>query len=74
MVRYMRQDSDKLFRVVVVEDYGRGPIKTIYGPYGRKNTAGFVKSYMATDWRGRPLERVKDSWIEVAEPEWTKDD
>jgi hypothetical protein len=68
VARWMRADTKKLYRVVVVE---RNGLQTIYGPYEYKRSAGYVRSYMTKSWWGAD---TKDSWIEVSDPIWTKDD
>lgn len=77
MARWMREDTKKLYRVVVLEKNHRDPLalarKTIYGPYEYARSAGFVKSYMINDRYGWGT-NVVDSWIEFSEPTWEKDD
>lgn len=71
MARMMGDETTKLYRVVVVHKRMYGSFQYIYGPYEHKRTAGFVKSYMTSGWNARSAE---DSWIEVSEPTWEKDD
>lgn len=65
MARWMRDDTTKLYRVVVVERNGH---KTYYGPYERKASAGWVRSYMTKGYwhRDNPLE----GWIEETQTQW----
>ena len=71
MARMMGEDTTKLYRVVVVKKRTFGDFQYIYGPYEHKRTAGFVKSYMTSGWYPQ---NTGDSWIEVSEPVWEKDD
>lgn len=68
MARWMRNDTNEIYRVAI-----KNPITghvMYYGPYEFKRSAGFVKSYMTTDFFGRRTS--DDSWIEVCEPAWEK--
>ena len=72
MARYMGEDVTTLYRVVVLEKTYNGErvVKSIYGPYSRSQTAGFVKAYMTNGYWSR--DRIVDSWIETAEPVWER--
>lgn len=73
MARYMNTESNVIYRVVVVQkNYYGNEAKTIYGPYDRPSTAGFVKSYMTGPEGGWKRERIVDSWIETSEPTWER--
>ena len=73
MARYMDPKNEHIYRVVVLEKHYSDDdriIKTVYGPYELKRSAGFVRSYMTND--GYRSGRVVDSWIEESDPIWTK--
>ena len=77
MARRMNPSNVHIYRVVVLEKHYSDAsriIKTVYGPYEHKRTAGFVKSYMTTDGSYLRNPRVVDSWIEESDPIWTKSD
>lgn len=72
MARYMSPENEHIYRVVVLEKYWNDDsriIKTVYGPYEYKRSAGYVKSYMTGGWS---KDHVVDSWIEESDPIWTK--
>jgi hypothetical protein len=75
VARYMSESSKKIYRVVILERAYLDPnttIKTMYGPYERAQSAGFVKSYMTNGYWSRS--RIVDAWVETAEPSWGRID
>lgn len=73
MARYMNTESNVIYRVVVIRrNHLDNPVKTIYGPYDRPSTAGFVKSYMTGATGGWRRDRIIDSYIETSEPTWER--
>lgn len=68
MARYMASGDEKLYRAVIVRENVNGDmVKTVYGPYEHKRTAGFVLSYMTDSWWGKTF---ADKYIEETQTQW----
>lgn len=64
MARYMREETTKIYRVVLLSKFGH---KSYYGPYEFPQSAGYVKSYMTNHHSN-----IVDSWVESTEPAWER--